>query len=104
MSSDTLLIPASEMKDTFFEILKQHDFSNEKAQTCAEVFTSNSIDGVYSHGVNRFGRFIDYIKKGYVKINAEPKLIHSINAFEQWDGQFGPGPLNAIHATDRAMQ
>jgi 3-dehydro-L-gulonate 2-dehydrogenase len=104
MASDTLLIPATEMKNTFFEILSQFGFSKEKALTCAEVFTSNSIDGVYSHGVNRFSRFIEYIQKGYVSIHAEPKLIESRKAIEQWDGQFGPGILNAIQCTDRAMQ
>jgi 3-dehydro-L-gulonate 2-dehydrogenase len=104
MAADTLLIPAIEMKNVFFEILQYYRFPKEKALTCAEVFTSNSVDGVYSHGVNRFPRFIEYIKKGYVNVHAEPKLVESRNAIEQWDGQFGPGMLNAIQCTDRAMQ
>jgi 3-dehydro-L-gulonate 2-dehydrogenase len=74
-----------------------------KAETCAEIFTANSVDGVYSHGVNRFSRFIEYIIKGWVKVDAEPILKRSRGAIEQWDGQLGPGPLNALHATDRAM-
>lgn len=104
MATDTLLVPATEMKDTFFEILMQYGFSKEKALTCAEVFTANSVDGVYSHGVNRFPRFIEYIRNGHVNIHAEPKLIESRKAIEQWDGQFGPGITNALHSTDRAMQ
>jgi 3-dehydro-L-gulonate 2-dehydrogenase len=100
--TETIVISASEMNETFFRILQQLGFPESKAAVCAEVFTANSIDGVYSHGVNRFPRFVEYVEKGYVKINAEPKLVHSAGALEQWDGQFGPGPLNAIHATDRA--
>src|SRR5262245_2979657 len=102
--ADSILIPAADMKATFLKILLLHDMSKSKAETCAEVFTSNSIDGVYSHGVNRFSRFIEYIIKGYINIDAEPKLVHANRAIEQWDGQLGPGPLNALHATNRAMQ
>ena len=102
--TETIIVSPKEMNETFTSILLANGFQLEKAKACAEVFTSNSIDGVYSHGVNRFARFIEYIQNGYVKINAESKLIHAFNAFEQWDGEFGPGPLNAIKATDRAMQ
>jgi len=102
--AESLLVPAREMKETFLRILRKLGFEEQKALTCAEVFTANSIDGVYSHGVNRFGRFIEYLQKGYIKKDAEPTLIQSRQAIEHWDAQFGPGPLNAIHATDRAMK
>ena len=102
--AESILVSATEMTEVFTRILLANGFQQTKAEVCAEVFTSNSIDGVYSHGVNRFSRFIEYISKGYVKIDAEATLVHSMKAFEQWDGQFGPGPLNAIKATDRAMQ
>ena len=71
---------------------------------CAGVFTNNSIDGVYTHGVNRFPRFIEYIQKGYINIQAEPSLKHQWGGVQQWDGNLGPGPLNAIHATNSVMQ
>ena len=103
MVESTLVMP-SDMKRKFLEILLSHGFEKYKAETCAEIFTQNSIDGVYSHGVNRFGRFVEYLQKGYIKKDAEPKLMQARNAIEHWDGQFGPGPLNALHATDRAME
>ena len=102
--ADTILISADEMKQTLFNILLKYDFNKEKALTLAEIFTSNSVDGVYSHGVNRFGRFVEYIKDGHIKIEAEPILVQARQAIEQWDGQFGPGPLNALHATHRSME
>jgi 3-dehydro-L-gulonate 2-dehydrogenase len=102
--ADTIFVPAEQMKQTFLHILKQHGFTEAKALTCAEIFTANSIDGVYSHGVNRFGRFIEYLREGHIRKDAEPVLIQARKAIEHWDGQFGPGPLNALHATDRAME
>jgi 3-dehydro-L-gulonate 2-dehydrogenase len=104
MTSPTITIPAAEMQQLFNTILLKQGFTPGKAMQCAGVFTSNSIDGVYTHGVNRFPRFIEYIQKGYIDIHAEPTLKHQWGGVQQWDGNLGPGPLNAIHATNSAMQ
>jgi len=104
MINPTIPIPAVEMLQLFSAILVKHGFTPEKAMQCAEVFTSNSIDGVYTHGVNRFPRFIEYIQKGYIDIHAEPTLKHHWGGIQQWDGNLGPGPLNATHATNSAMR
>jgi 3-dehydro-L-gulonate 2-dehydrogenase len=47
---------------------------------------------------------VEYIQKGYVKPAAKPTLKHAFGAIEQWDGNLAPGPLNAMEATERAMQ
>jgi 3-dehydro-L-gulonate 2-dehydrogenase len=101
---EKLIIPFKEMQETLSSILLRNGFMTEKAEKCASVFAENSLDGVYSHGVNRFPRFIRYIQKGYVKAEAEPELVHKSGVLEQWNGNLGPGPLNAILATDRAME
>lgn len=91
------------MKSEFLRILLKVGFSDQKAEECAEIFTVNSLEGVYSHGVNRFGRFIKNVREGFVKPDAIPTLVHSAGSLEQWNGNLGPGPLNAVFATDRAM-
>lgn len=92
------------MLSEFVRVLKKIGFSDPKAEKCAEIFTSNSIDGIYTHGVNRFPRFVSNVKDGFFKPDAEPSLIHSAGALEQWNGNMGPGPLNAVFATDRAAE
>ena len=62
------------------------------------------LDGIYSHGVNRFSRFVGHVKKGYVKPAEKPTLIHAFGNMQQWDGNLGPGPLNAMQATERSME
>jgi 3-dehydro-L-gulonate 2-dehydrogenase len=96
-------IDHEKMKSEFLRILLKVGFSDRKAEECAEIFTTNSIEGVYSHGVNRFGRFIKNVREGYVIPDAEPTLVHSAGSLEQWNGNLGPGPLNAVFATDRAI-
>lgn len=102
--TDTLYIPFDEMKTVFRSILLLHDFSDEKAEACAEIFATNSLDGVYSHGVNRFALFVQMVKDGHVLANTEPFLRHAAPTLEQWGGALGPGVLNALMATDRAVQ
>ncbi|MFC5283329.1 3-dehydro-L-gulonate 2-dehydrogenase [Pedobacter alpinus] len=84
-------------------VLLKLGFSETKAKACAEIFANNSRDGVYSHGLNRFPVFVDYIKKGYINIEAEPTLIKSFGVIEQWDGNLGPGVLNAKFCMQRAI-
>lgn len=86
------------------QILLRNGFDMETAKTCAEVFATNSLEGVYSHGVNRFPKFMEYLKAGHIKPDKQAICKSSIGSIEQWDGQSGPGPVNAIIASGRAME
>lgn len=97
-------ISADKMKSEFFRILLNLGFSEVKAEKCSEIFTINSLEGVYSHGVNRFPRFVKNTIDGFVKPDAVPSLVHKTGSLEQWNGNLGPGPLNALFATDRAIE
>jgi 3-dehydro-L-gulonate 2-dehydrogenase len=94
-----ITIPADEMRDIFTRILIKHGFTKERALQCAQIFTEISIDGIYTHGVNRFPRFIKYVKEGYVKPDATPSLENKFGGIEQWNGNLGPGVLNALQVT-----
>lgn len=102
--NDTVSIASEKMKEVFFSVLMKYGFEKEKAEACAEIFTSNSVDGVYSHGINRFVSFVKLVEKGFIIPNNEPEKVYGTNALEQWDGKLGAGMLNAVRATDRAMQ
>ena len=100
----SIFIQAEEMKTVFLEKLKAHGISNmEIADECAAIMVENSVNGVYSHGVNRFPRMISYIDKGYIKPDMRPSLVQSFGAFEKWDGNLGMGNTNARICMDRAI-
>ncbi len=84
--------------------LAQRGFSPDRAKACAGLFAEASLDGVYTHGLARFPRFVDYLEKGYVKAEAVPGLEASFGAWERWDGALGPGNLNAAFAMGRAIE
>lgn len=102
--ADLIRIPLDEMEREFRRILVTCGFSAPKAEECARVFAANSLDGVVTHGVNRFPRFVRHVKEGIVHVHAEPVLKQRAGSIEQWDGCLGPGPLNALRCTERAME
>ena len=59
----------------------------DRAQACARLFAETTRDGVYSHGVNRFPRFVATIRNGSVDPAAEPACTASFGALERWDGR-----------------
>uniref|UniRef100_A0A7V5CSG3 3-dehydro-L-gulonate 2-dehydrogenase n=1 Tax=Acidobacterium capsulatum TaxID=33075 RepID=A0A7V5CSG3_9BACT len=78
-------------------------FAPERAQLCARLFAETTLDGVYSHGVNRFPRFVAMIRNGAVDVHATPECISAFGSLERWDGHRGPGNLNAHAAMERAL-
>ena len=92
------------MKEKLQSILVKYGFDEKRAEESAKNFADSSLDGVYSHGYQRFPRVIDYIQKGYIDVNAVPEKITGFGAVERWDGHLGMGNLNAKMAMQRAVE
>jgi 3-dehydro-L-gulonate 2-dehydrogenase len=103
-NENIVIVDSDKMSSEFIRILKKNGFNSERAHQCTDIFLMNSLEGVLSHGVNRFPRFVNNIRDGLVKPEASPTLINEMGAVEQWNGNTGPGPLNATFATERAME
>ena len=97
-------IPFDEMKQTIRQAFLLAGMPEAKAETCARVHTESSCDGVYSHGLNRVERFVDYIQKGWVNVQGEPSLHLTMGCLEVYNGNMGPGILNALFAMERATE
>jgi 3-dehydro-L-gulonate 2-dehydrogenase len=94
----------NEIKENLEKILVNRGFSTESASLSARLFTETTQDGVYSHGLNRFPRYIDDIKRGYIKPDKSPSKVSSFGHYEIWDGNLGPGNLNAFSIMKRAIE
>jgi 3-dehydro-L-gulonate 2-dehydrogenase len=96
-------IPFDTVQNTLARVLRKLGFSADRAETCARLFAETTRDGVYTHGINRFPRFVETIRNGNVDPAAEPIVMARFGAIERWDGRGGPGNLNALAAMDRAI-
>jgi 3-dehydro-L-gulonate 2-dehydrogenase len=99
----TLRIPAPEMQQVLQRLFQQSGFPEAKARTLAAVHTDNTLHGVHSHGINRVPQFIEHVRAGVIAVDAEAQKAESCGTLERWDGHRGPGVLNAIRCTDRAI-
>ena len=97
-------VPFQTMVSEFKRVLLSVGFTEENAKACATIFAENSRDGVYTHGLNRFPAFVEFVKKGFVIPAAQPVNEREFGAFEQWNGNLGPGMLNAGFCMKRATQ
>jgi len=91
------------LKARFSDILVKNGFTIERANQVARIFAENSRDGVYTHGLNRFPTFVGMIQEGFINCNASPELESKIGLIEQWNGNLGPGVLNATFCMERAI-
>jgi 3-dehydro-L-gulonate 2-dehydrogenase len=98
-----LRIPADQVHHTLKHILTKLGFAEGRADLCARLFVETTRDGVYSHGLNRFPRFVATIRNGVVDVNAQSERVATHGVFERWDGRRGPGNLNAWAAMERAI-
>jgi 3-dehydro-L-gulonate 2-dehydrogenase len=103
INNSPMNIPYHELKKQFETILLKYGFEKQKAALCANIFANNSRDGVYSHGLNRFPTFIQYVKDGHINVQAEPETINSEGVIEHWDGHLAPGMYTASLAMQRAI-
>lgn len=93
-----------DMLNEFKRVLIKKGFNEENAYLSAKLFAENSLDGVYSHGINRFARTVSYIDKGYIDVKSKAKKVEGTGCFERWDGNRGMGNLNANICMDRAIE
>ncbi|MGI4749839.1 MAG: 3-dehydro-L-gulonate 2-dehydrogenase [Janthinobacterium lividum] len=93
-----------DLQQEFERVLLKYHFSAVKAALCSKIFAQNSLDGVYSHGLNRFPVFIEHVKSGLVKPEAEPELLTENGALVHYDGHLAPGMYNATFAMKKATE
>ena len=98
-----LRVAYQELCDTLARALESLGFERERARLCARLFADASRDGVHSHGLNRFPRFVTQIQNGTINIHSSPQLVTATGPLERWDGKLGPGPLNAYQSMERAI-
>ena len=92
-----------ELFETLFHILLKIGFEEKRTALCARLFAETTCDGIYSHGLNRFPRFLKMIENGSIDVRAEPELVAAFGSLERWDGKSGAGNLNAYQSMERAI-
>ncbi|MBP3524141.1 MAG: 3-dehydro-L-gulonate 2-dehydrogenase [Clostridia bacterium] len=77
----------------------------QDARRFAEIFAGNSLDGVYSHGMNRYPRYLSDMASGLCDAKVtQAERVSGLGGLEVWDAHFGVGPLIAQQMAGRAIE
>ena len=96
-------ITYGELHGALQEALIHLGFDVPRATLCARLVADASRDGVPSHGLNLFPRFVNQVRAGVIDVAAEPVVVAAAGAIERWDGRRGAGNLNAYASMARAI-
>ena len=77
----------------------------QDAKRFAEIFAGNSLDGVYSHGMNRYPRYLSDMESGLCDAKVtQAERVSGLGGLEVWEAHFGVGPLIAQQMAERAIE
>ena len=96
-------VPYETMHQEFIRVLNKYGITGQRAELSASLFADASRDGIYTHGLNRFPKFIKSIENGAVDVHAEAEQEASLGMLERWNGHRGCGNLNAYRCMERAI-
>ncbi len=97
-------VPYDTMRSEFIRVLNKYGITGERAELSATLFADASRDGIYTHGLNRFPKFIRSIENGSVDVTAEAEMELRLGMLERWNGRRGCGNLNAWRCMTRAIE
>lgn len=97
-------VPFAEVQRVLKEALIRRGCPEDVAEQTAREMTNNSLEGVYTHGINRFYSLIKGIDGGFINVHGRPVLVERFAALERYDGQMGLGVPNALFCLDRALE
>ena len=75
--AEAVYVSFDKMRAEFARVLRKSGFDGESLNQYAQVLAENSLDGIYTHGVNRFARFVKLVYEGFIHANAGPTICTS---------------------------
>jgi 3-dehydro-L-gulonate 2-dehydrogenase len=100
----TIRIAYHDLHSALRRAIEKTGMPSERADRCARLFADTTLDGVKTHGIARFPRFMRMIRNGCVDVHAVPERVESFGAIERWNGRGGPGNLNAYACMAAAIE
>jgi len=86
-------IAAPKLVSIVAAIMEGGGSSAAEASTIAERLVDSNLVGHDSHGVVRVGKYLEWVREGWLKPNAAPSIIFDSDALAIIDGNRGFGQV-----------
>src|SRR5205085_636560 len=106
--TDVRHVPAARLIELSTAIMHAAGCNRDEAATIARRLVDSNLVGHDSHGVLRVSRYLDWMRKGWVKANQAPSVVFENDSIAIVDGNRGFGQIVGEFAgklgTDKAAQ
>ena len=102
MPSDSILLPASIVRQAMHDIFGRLDVPHEERRVIVETLMEASLSGYHSHGIMRASTYVDGIRLGTMKPGAPLTVLKDTPVTRHLDANFGMGPVTATAAIQQA--
>jgi LDH2 family malate/lactate/ureidoglycolate dehydrogenase len=97
-------VPAQKLFEFAKRALMRLSVPEEDASIVADVLLQSDLRGIDSHGIARLRRYVKGLKEGYIKPEAEIKIIRETPVTATLDGGAGLGQVISVKAMELAIK
>ena len=92
-------VPAANLVDLTAAIMQAGGSQPAEARTIARRLVDSNLVGHDSHGVLRVGRYLEWVRDGWLKPNMPPTMVFDSDTIAIVDGNLGFGQVTGEFAT-----
>src|SRR5262245_53761782 len=92
-------INAAKLVDAVAAIMQAGGSHSEEARTIARRLVDSNLVGHDSHGVLRVGKYLEWVREGWLKPNTPPTMVFESDTIAIIDGNLGFGQVTGEFAT-----
>jgi uncharacterized oxidoreductase len=92
-------VGAAKLVDLVAAIMQGGGSHSEEAHTIARRLVDSNLVGHDSHGVLRVGKYLDWVREGWLKPNTPPTMVFDSDTIAIVDGNLGFGQVTGEFAT-----
>lgn len=97
-------VPANDLLEFAKAVLIRLGVPEEDARIVSDVLIQADLRGIDSHGIARLRRYVKGLKEGYIKPEAEIKIIRETPVTATLDGGAGLGQVISVKAMELAIR
>ena len=86
-------VPAARLVDIVAVVMEGAGCAAGEARTVARRLVDSNLVGHDSHGVLRVGKYLEWVRAGYLRANASPRIVFENEAMAIIDGERGFGQV-----------
>jgi len=97
-------VPVEQLRALCMDVFQKLGTTHENARIITDVTLAADLRGIDSHGVGRLGFYVNYIRQGVIKLQAQPEVVYETPISALIDAHDGMGQPVSHQAMQLAIR